>query len=672
MSTILLIDDDAGFRATIRKALHTKGIDTIEASEGGAGVGLAQQRPPDLILCDVNMAHGDGFSVLTSLRETPATAAIPFILMTGNAGPEEMRRGMNLGADDFLIKPFKFETLLEAVEAQFKKRQVVRQAAEQTKARLVAILEATTDLVGLADLKTRQLLYLNRAGQTMLGLGPSPEFASLSLHDFHPPRVLERILKEAIPVALEHHSWSGETVLVTRQNQEIPISEVLVVPRAPDGSREYLAIIARDITELKKTEHALRRSEQLFRLITENAADLIALVDASGRRLYNSPSYQTILGYGPEDLLPGGAYDLIHPEDQPKVLATVQATFNNGAAQVVEYRMQHKDGSWRILESHGAAIRNGQGTVESILIMGRDVTERKRAERERALMEVQLRQAQKLESLGQLAAGIAHEINTPAQYIGDNVRFLLDAFADLNRVVQSYEQLRRQVCEKAATAAALAQVEETVKAANVEYLTAEIPRAIQESLDGVERVARIVRAMKEFSHPGSTEKTRVDLNHAIESTLTVTRNEWKYVAEMETDFDSKLPMVLCLPGEFNQAILNLVINAAHAIADAAGDRPNAKGTIRVSTRHDGDCAEIRVADTGTGIPEKIRDRIFEPFFTTKPVGKGTGQGLTITRSVIVDKHGGTIRFESEPGQGTTFIIRLPIRPPANQPPGRSK
>ena len=173
-------------------------------------------------------------------------------------------------------------------------------------------------------------------------------------------------------------------------------------------------------------------------------------------------------------------------------------------------------------------------------------------------------------------------------------------------------------------------------------------------------MARIVGAMKEFSHPGVSEKTSIDINRAIESTLTVSHNEWKYVAELVTDLAPDLPLVRCLPGEFNQVILNLIVNAAHAIADTVQNGSATKGTITISTRHRGNWLEIRIADTGPGIPEKIRTRIFDPFFTTKAVGKGTGQGLAIAHSVVVDKHGGTITFETELGRGTTFIIRLPL------------
>ena len=282
--------------------------------------------------------------------------------------------------------------------------------------------------------------------------------------------------------------------------------------------------------------------------------------------------------------------------------------------------------------------------------------------KKRDLMEVQLRQAQKLESIGQLAAGIAHEINTPIQYVGDNTRFIQDAFADVSKLLRQYENLLQSVEQNTATPQLISELKSAIATADVAYLEKEIPKAATQTLDGVERVTRIVRAMKEFSHPGTSEKATTNLNKAIESTLMVSRNEWKYVAEMVTDFDPNLPSVPCLPGEFNQVILNLVINAAHAISDAVGNGTATKGTITVSTRRCEDLAEIRIRDTGTGIPEKIRGRIFDPFFTTKGVGKGTGQGLAIAHSVIAERHGGSLTFETEVGKGTTFVIRLPIHP----------
>ena len=254
-----------------------------------------------------------------------------------------------------------------------------------------------------------------------------------------------------------------------------------------------------------------------------------------------------------------------------------------------------------------------------------------------------------------MAAGIAHEINTPIQYVGDNTRFLRDAFTSLDRLLQSYDRLLGATPGNPLAA----EMHKLARSARLDYLRAEIPKSIEDSLEGVGRVAQIVKAMKEFSHPGSSEKTAVDLNHAIDSTILVCRNEWKYVADVKTDFDATLPVVNCVPGEFNQVILNLIVNASHAIADVVAAQPGSKGAIKVATRHDGEWAEIRVCDTGGGIPESAQPHVFNPFFTTKGVGKGTGQGLAIAHTVIVQKHGGSITFDTG-SSGTVFIVRIPV------------
>ena len=288
-----------------------------------------------------------------------------------------------------------------------------------------------------------------------------------------------------------------------------------------------------------------------------------------------------------------------------------------------------------------------------LIILGTDITEYK-------LMERQLAQSQKLESIGQLAAGIAHEINTPTQYVGDNTRFLDSAFESLEKVHTHYDRLIDGLRTGNPVDAIVQAIGEEQDEIDFDFIRKEIPGAIHQSLEGIERITRIVRSMKEFSHPGTDEKTGVDITRAIENTITVARNEWKYVANVSTDFDPNLPLVHCLPGEFNQVILNMIINSAHAIAEKVGDGSERKGTISVSTRGDGDFVEIRISDDGSGIREDIRSKVFDPFFTTKDVGKGTGQGLAISHSVIVKKHGGTIDFESKSGEGTTFIIKLPI------------
>jgi signal transduction histidine kinase len=279
---------------------------------------------------------------------------------------------------------------------------------------------------------------------------------------------------------------------------------------------------------------------------------------------------------------------------------------------------------------------------------------------ERRRLEAELLHAQKMESVGHLAAGIAHEINTPAQFVSDNTRFLQDAFSKLTDLLARYRRSLDTCRSGPVPAATWDELEDAARRAKLDYLLGQVPEALSDSLEGLERVTQIVRAMKDFAHPGQPDRVPVDLNSAIESTVTVAGNEWKYVADVRLDLDPALPRVPCLLGDFNQAMLNLIVNAAHAIADVVERDHGAKGTITITTRCNGDRVEIRVADTGTGIRPEHRAKVFDHFFTTKAVGKGTGQGLTTARRVIVEKHGGTLTFETQLGQGTTFIIGLPL------------
>lgn len=299
-------------------------------------------------------------------------------------------------------------------------------------------------------------------------------------------------------------------------------------------------------------------------------------------------------------------------------------------------------------------ILNKDQKVYAGIVLYEDMTERLQVERD-------LHQAQKLESVGQLAAGIAHEINTPVQYIGDNLSFLKDSFEDICTVLNNYEKAWPEIKKGQSIAESVIQsIEEDKEDADLSYLMEEIPVTINQSLDGVRRVDKIVKAMKDFSHPGEEEKVPTNINTLIETTLTVCRNEWKYVAEVDKELSSDLKLVPCFPGDLSQVFLNIIVNASHAIVDATNGGKSGLGTITIKTEQKKDSVEITISDTGGGIPEGVQDRVFDPFFTTKDRGKGTGQGLAIAYRVVVKKHGGSINFDTENGVGTTFIIELPV------------
>jgi two-component system, NtrC family, sensor kinase len=408
----------------------------------------------------------------------------------------------------------------------------------------------------------------------------------------------------------------------------------------------------RDITERKRSERELRQ----LSAAVEQSQVIVLIVDPAGNITYVNPKFTEVTGYPMNEVLGKNPRFLKSGHSSAEVYKDLWTTIRSGKTWRGEFRNKKKNGDLYWESAMIAPIFAANGEITSFIAVKEDVSERR-------AMESELRQAQKLEGIGQLAAGIAHEINTPAQFVTDNLTFLQESWESAKPVLDQYRKTMSEVLARVAPEAAafLAKAEQ---GCDLDFISAEVPHAIEQSLDGARRVANIVRAMKEFSHPDSAEKSDTDLNRGILSTITVARNEWKYVAEMETELDQSLPKVFCYPGEVNQVILNLVVNAAHSIKDKVKD--GEKGKIKVSTRSRGETVEISIADNGMGIPESIQNRIYEPFFTTKEVGKGTGQGLSFAHSVVVKKHQGKIWFETEIGRGTTFFLELPLGQPKSE------
>jgi len=435
------------------------------------------------------------------------------------------------------------------------------------------------------------------------------------------------------------------------------------------AAREQLEMrVAERTAALAESLESLRASEDELRAVIGASQDAMIAVDSeSNIRLFNAAAARLFDVPAAEAV--GGPLARLLPADQLVAHADrVRRLFAGeyppeALSRPREVVLARPDGRRLTLEVSLSVVPRGPESLALAVL--RDVTEKRR-------LEIQVAHGQKLESIGRLAAGIAHEINTPTQYVTDNTRFLQDAFGELREVLAAYAELAASCRAAAEVSPALEKARAAAEAADLAYLLEEIPQAAQQSLEGLARIAKIVGAMKEFSHPGSETPTPSDLNRAIESTATVSRNEWKYVAELSLDLDPELPLVPCLLGEFNQAMLNLITNAAHAIGGQRRDagEDGAKGMITIRTRREGDLAVVSVSDTGHGVPEAIRDRIFDPFFTTKEVGRGTGQGLAIVRSVIVDKLGGSVDFASEVGRGTTFFLRLPLAAAAEAGPDR--
>jgi PAS domain S-box-containing protein len=451
-------------------------------------------------------------------------------------------------------------------------------------------------------------------------------------------------------------------ILVTSEEQvavrslDAGADDFLKKPYGPEELRARVGAAARSRrmyhelevqhTELVRVNGLLSRSESRTRAILHTAREGIFILTLEAEVESMNPSAERMLGLGRGE---GGCcpfLDFVAEGDREAIglalTAAAAAAPSTGPAQSAG--LLKRGGGEIPAECRITRIDTPSGPALCVFV--RDLTESRR-------LQLELHQAQKLEAVGRLAAGIAHEINTPVQFIGDNTRFLADAFEGLREMLRRQDEAVEACCadRRQDLAAAAAELD-------LPYMLEEVPKTISRTLEGVRRVATIVRAMKEFAHPDQKEMVATDLNRALEATLEVARNEYKYVADVETAL-GPVPLVACHAGDVNQVFLNIIVNAAHAIADMVKGT-EARGRIRVATRSEGDSVVIEIEDTGGGIPAPIRDKVFDPFFTTKPVGRGTGQGLAIARSVV-EKHGGVIRFETEEGKGTRFQILLPVR-----------
>ena len=517
-----------------------------------------------------------------------------------------------------------------------------QQALEDERRRLLSVLAELPAVIYLLG-KDHTIRFANRLFQKKFGESGEKRCYEL-LHHRHDPCpgcVAFQVFETQDLVEKELSLPGGQTI------------QVYYYPFVDTDGSPLVLVMGMDVTERQRIEAEVRRAHEEVTQVLAALPSLLIGLSPEGCLIQLNPAAEAILGVKAADVLGQSLCDTVFKWDWDKVNEGLEACRREGhVVRVDSVWFRRPDGRDGFLGLTISPVRTEADSL-GLLIVGADITERR-------FLEAQLAQAQKLESIGQLAAGIAHEINTPIQYVGNNIRFLHEAFDDLVKLNQEFQVLVEAGKLGELTDELLQKVDEAMTSADLEYLNAEVPQAIDQTLEGVERVARIVRAMKDFSHPGVAEKTPTDLNKAIDSTVTVARNEWKYVAEVVTDLDPALPLVPCLPGEFNQVVLNLIINAAHAIEEVVNREAGEKGTITLSTRRNEDWAEIRVKDSGKGIPPEIRDKIFDPFFTTKEVGKGTGQGLAIAYSVIRDKHRGEIGFESEVGRGTEFIIRLPL------------
>ncbi|NLX23366.1 MAG: PAS domain S-box protein [Phycisphaerae bacterium] len=481
---------------------------------------------------------------------------------------------------------------------------------------------------------------------------------------------------EAI-LGVNYHADEWRRAIATSRLLSIAFIAVLLVILV--ASSVTSALYHAQLNENQRARQARTQSEALLHATINSSQDAIITTDSAGVILTFNPAAEAMFGRTAEEMVGQKFSTLLPPEQRrgyDELLSLYLATKTplGTISRLLELSAARRGGELFPIEvSLSAGEAAGQHFVTAVI---RDITHRKQIEEELATHRQQLEHLvakhserllaaqrqllhnEKLASVGQLAAGVAHEINTPIQYVGDNLRALSESFDDLLNIQNKYRELVTLVKTGLPTEETISAIEAAASECDLDFLIEDTPKAIAQGLEGVARVTHIVRAMKDFSHVDRGEVSAVDINHALESTLTVARNEYKYVADIETDF-GQLPPVECFASEMNQVFLNVLVNAAQAIAETGR-----RGTITLRTRHIADQVEVTIHDTGAGIPEAVRAKVFDPFYTTKAVGKGSGQGLNIAHQIVVRRHGGTIDFDTETGTGTTFVIRIPVRMPA--------
>jgi PAS domain S-box-containing protein len=537
------------------------------------------------------------------------------------------------------------------------------QEQEEAQALTLALRQAQTHLQTMLRCSPDAIIFLNRdrtfqdcnpAFEALFGfrkeeiLGRSTEMIHASSEHFR------SFGKLVYPVILETGYWRGEWEFRRKDGAPIQIELVTFKGDVGEETEPIIISILRDISERKEIEKEKEKAVRLIREIMAALPSILIAVDRDDRVVFWNVQAEKEFGLAARAAQDNNLFAL--PVSwNPVIIQRImkQCREENRSLSCEDITFCPPQGPEGCLSLSLHPVFGEEFKGQGLLLFGANISQRR-------LLERQLAQAQKLEAIGSLAAGIAHEINTPAQYVGDNTRFVQSSFEVLVRLLHTYSAWFEAHSDPDLSAMLTRELTELKKRDDPDYLLEEVPRALEQTLEGIDRIRTIVKSIKDFAHPGPQEKSPLDLNRAVENTVAVSRNEWKYVARLETDLDPGLPPVPAVAGEINQVILNLIVNAAQALAAKNEGLGLGSGLITVRTRQAGQWAELEVQDNGPGIPEEIRTKVFDPFFTTKEVGRGTGQGLAICHTIIVDKHQGAISFESAVDRGTTFRLRIPL------------
>ncbi|RQD66631.1 PAS domain S-box protein [Desulfonatronovibrio magnus] len=651
MSKVLIVEDSRTISGLIQKFLLRNSYEVTDCvAFAEKAIESIPEKFPDLVLMDINLSgEMDGIRAASIIRNN---WDIPVLFLTSEYSEDIMRRAARARPYGYLRKPFEEYHLIAQMDLALRLKKIEVKTLKQRKRAVNRLRQSEEKFRKLSEdmpsmictfTSDSTLTYVNKAYADFFNSTPEALLGARWL-DFVPETEREAARKNFQQLSVEHPFNSYEHRVT---NESGDLKWMAWTDRAlfdDQGHLNYYLAIGLDITKQKQTTLSLAENERALSQVLKALKVGMMVLDRDSGVITRANA--EALACCPNQKIIGAAID--------DVMSALFPDQNVSFASIVQ-KMPYFNEERSLKTIRGtkipvlcSAFSSGLNSEKTIILTFHDISEHKE-------LEMQLTHAQKMKAVGSLAAGIAHEINTPAQYVGDNIRFLKDAFHDLLNLV---DKCRARYDEQS-TFFSKHEFEQMLEQADYSFLQSEVPSSIDQSLQGIDHISNIVRAMKRFSHPGErNDMTSIDLKDAIENTLAISRNEWKYVAETKITCQSASPIVHGYPNDLNQVFLNLIVNAAYSIKKKVGSTGK-KGLIHIHVSISEGHARIDFTDTGTGIPHEIQDRIFEQFFTTKPVGMGTGQGLALAYSIVVDKHQGKISFQSTPQKGTTFTVLLP-------------
>ncbi len=703
---ILVVDDTPANLNLLIKMLSEQGYKVRPVPSGKLALRSVESTLPDLILLDVRMPEMDGYEVCSKLKASSRTKDVPVIFISALDEVIDKVKAFSIGGVDYITKPFQIQEVLARIEHQLtisrlskqlteqnsrlsqeiEERKLAQEALHQSVATNRALLNAIPDI-----------MFRYRADGTYLDFKPAKDFKIFvppdeligrNVQEILPPELAQRMLR-----AYQQAIRSGETQILEYQ---LPIDEQLhdYETRIVACGCDEVIEIMRDITARKHAEVALAQSERKYRNLVETSQDVIWSTDTQGRLTFVNQAVKQVFGYEPEEMLGRPFTDFMPAEQLVKDVVVFQHILKGEVLRQYETIGLGKDDKLIHLLFNAIALLDEQGQVVGTTGTALDITERKIAEdtlrqsearfREQAqelelalnqlkCAQSQLIQAEKMLSMGQMVAGVAHEINNPVTFIYGNLTPAREYFQDLSRLIESYQKTYPNPTPE---------IRHIVEEIDLEFLMEDWQQLIDSMQAGAERIRQIVRSLVLFSRQNTSQKKPVDIHQGIDNTLILLQHQLRSKGISASGRDSalcseikvikdygQLPQVTCDGGQLNQVFMNLLCNAIDALETQPSPRII---TIRtemgsresgVGNREKSSCAPsvvIRIADNGPGMSEAVHKKMFDPFFTTKSVGSGMGLGLSISYQIVVEKHLGQISCISTPGRGTELIVEIPV------------